>query len=255
MTVDRAQVSENFSRAASQYDTLAVHQNTWMLRGLEWAVQVFPEHGDILDVGCGTGLFAQEAKKVRPGWRVTGLDIASKMLAIAATRCAEVIEADAENLPFEAGRFDAVFSSLALQWVDDKQRAFDGIVRVLKPGGVVVIVTLGDKNLSELFSLAREVGLDLLTMESAEAYQAVADRAGFDIVQNEAVEHRVTYPSAREFLNSIRAIGAGNAQEEHDKQAARQKIGRLVETYDKHYKCSEGVFATWQPVYLSLKKR
>jgi malonyl-CoA O-methyltransferase len=255
MTVNRAQVAMNFSRAAGQYDQLAVHQNAWMLRGLEWAMQAFSTRVDILDIGCGTGSFAQAAKPTRPDWRVTGLDIAPGMLEIAATRCAETVEADAENLPFEDGKFDAVFSSLALQWADDKQRAFNEIARVLKPGAASVIVTLGDKNLHELFSLAAEVGLDVLPMASAELYMKVAKQAGFDVVKHESATQCVTYPSAREFLNSIRNIGAGNAQEEHDKQAARQKIGALVETYDKRYKCEEGVIATWQPVYLSLKKR
>lgn len=254
MSVDHKQVAENFSRAAERYDALATHQNQWMRQGLNWAMHAFPQRGEVLDIGCGTGSFADEAKKLRPDWRIVGLDIAPGMLAIAAQRCAEVVEADAENLPFKHGRFDGVFSSLALQWPDDKQRAWNEIARVLKPGAAAVIVTLGEENLKELAATGKEVDIEMLPMVSATEYAAIAAKAGFTVTHMESPAVRIDYPSAREFLNSMRDIGAGNAQKEHDKQAARQKVGRLVELYETRYASNEGVYATWQPVFLSLKK-
>lgn len=249
MTADLTQVSDNFSRAAERYDALAVHQNGWMRKGLQWALDAFPQKAEVLDIGCGTGLFAEEAKKLRD-WRITGLDIAPGMLAIAATRCAKVIEAGVESIPCKDATFDAVFSSLALQWVSDKGRAFREIARILKPGGAAVIVTLGSENLKELHSVAGKGSMELLAMEHAERYEGFAKTAGLTVTASESKSERITYASTREMLGAMRNIGAGNA----GTPPSRQQVNMLIAEYDRLYVVPEGVYATWQPVYLSLKK-
>ncbi len=98
----------------------------------------------VLDVGCGVGATAcYLAKKI--GCRVVGVDIRKAMVVQAKERGARegVADgvafgmADAQNLPFEDGIFDAVISESVILFVEDRQKALAEYVRVAKPGGYV----------------------------------------------------------------------------------------------------------------------
>jgi len=99
----------------------------------------------VLDIGVGTGLelplFGSEVK-------LTGIDLSAPMLEVARRRVARLaldqIESlqimDAMNLRFPEGSFDAVVAPYVLTVVPDPARMLDECLRVLKPGGELVIV-------------------------------------------------------------------------------------------------------------------
>jgi ubiquinone/menaquinone biosynthesis C-methylase UbiE len=110
----------------------------------------------VLDLGCGRGLLLVETARRLPSGRAVGLDLwnAADLSgnARAATEAnlrvegvearAELIDGDMRALPFESGSFDAVVSSLAVHNVYDpaeRAKALVEIVRVLKPGGRVLV--------------------------------------------------------------------------------------------------------------------
>lgn len=92
--------------------------------------------GRLLDVGCGTGRFAE--KFAQYGWTVTGVDISEDMLRIARNRGLDVIQADATALPFDADVFDAVTSTWTHTDIDDFSAMVREVSRVLKDGGPFV---------------------------------------------------------------------------------------------------------------------
>ena len=98
---------------------------------------------DVLDVACGTGNASIPA--ARAGARVTGLDFAPGLLAIARERAAdamveiEFIEGDAQALPFEDASFDRVVSTFGHMFAPDHRRAADEMKRVLRPDGVIAV--------------------------------------------------------------------------------------------------------------------
>ena len=96
----------------------------------------------VLDVACGTGVLAiAAAEQVGPDGEVVGLDINEGMLAVAGKK-SDVVEwrhGRAEALPFEEGHFDAVVSQFGLMFFEDKQKAVNEMVRVLKPGGQLAV--------------------------------------------------------------------------------------------------------------------
>lgn len=117
-----------------------------------------PWRGDeqVLDVGCGRGLFLIGAAKRLKTGKATGVDIwqsedLSGNSADATRRNAKaenvagrvkIETADARQLPFPAATFDVVVSSLALHNIPSAQEratALDEIARVLKPGGYLAI--------------------------------------------------------------------------------------------------------------------
>jgi SAM-dependent methyltransferase len=100
----------------------------------------------VLDVACGTGaLTLAAAAIVGPGGRVTGLDINPGMRAVAKgkSRTIDWREGQAENLPFDDASFDAVISQFGLMFFNDRPRALAEMMRVLKPGGRLVVAVCG----------------------------------------------------------------------------------------------------------------
>lgn len=98
----------------------------------------------LLDAGCGPGTITVGlAERVALG-RVVGFDIGEpeveQATALASERGisnATFQVADATDLPFTDGEFDAVFSSAMLEHVPEREKALDEMLRVLKPGGVI----------------------------------------------------------------------------------------------------------------------
>lgn len=99
----------------------------------------------VLDVACGTGNAARPA--ARGGARVTGLDLAARLLETGRARAQaegleiEWQEGDAENLPFEDGSFDRVLSTFGHMFAPRHQRTAREMARVCRPGGAIVTAT------------------------------------------------------------------------------------------------------------------
>lgn len=97
-----------------------------------------------LDVGCGIGKAAC-ARARQTGCQVVGIDLSPRMVEWSRRRArqehvldrAEFRVADAQRLPFEDGRFDAVITESVLSFVPDKPLALCEFIRVTKPGGYI----------------------------------------------------------------------------------------------------------------------
>ncbi len=114
----------------------------------------------VLDVGCGTGVLARGALSLVGGaGQVVGVDPNPGMLAVArrSSDRIEWVEAVAERLPFEAGRFDRIVSQFALMFFTDRAAAIQEMARVLRPDGTVAVATWAP--LDETPGYAAMVGL------------------------------------------------------------------------------------------------
>jgi len=137
-----SQVAAMFDTVAESYDRtndlLSFGQDRiWRKRVLK---VVKPESGQtILDLAAGTGsssvVFAKE------GVKVIASDFSEGMLAVGRKRHPELefVYADATKLPFKDASFDAVTISFGLRNVNEPKTALKEMLRVLKPGGKVVI--------------------------------------------------------------------------------------------------------------------
>lgn len=102
------------------------------------------ENGRLLEVGCGMG--TDLLQLARAGLDVTGVDLTESGIEMAKRRFnlyaekADLKVADAENLPFEDGTFDVVYSFGVLHHTPDTKRAIGETFRVLKEGGKAFIM-------------------------------------------------------------------------------------------------------------------
>ena len=113
----------------------------------------------ILDIGCGRGLLLIELAKKIPQGKATGVDLwlgnleyknSPQMVLDNASvegvsNRIEVITADALALPFNNNSFDMVTTSLMMHHLTDIYKALNEMVRVLKPGGTLVIADVNSK--------------------------------------------------------------------------------------------------------------
>lgn len=97
----------------------------------------------VLDAGCGTGNYS--IKLARLGCIVTGADISEKMLAVARNKAKDFehiisfINCNIDSLPFASEEFDAAVSVVALEFVENQQKALDELFRVVRRGGKIVV--------------------------------------------------------------------------------------------------------------------
>jgi SAM-dependent methyltransferase len=102
---------------------------------------------NLLDLGCGTGLYAVDL--ARQGLQVTGLDISSAMLEKARSKSRRLgldinfIQGDATSLPFDDQTFDSVLSVAAFEFIPQPEKFIREALRVVKNGGKVVIGVIG----------------------------------------------------------------------------------------------------------------
>ena len=89
----------------------------------------------VADLGCGSGVFTELLR--RRGYRSVGLDISPKLVEVGRGKYPglELIEGDAENLPFENASLDGVLLSGLVHHFPDPRRLASEVKRVLKSGG------------------------------------------------------------------------------------------------------------------------
>ena len=96
-----------------------------------------PNKGEkILDLGCSRGFYVRQMEKYTEG--VIGVDISENSLKEAVTP--KIKYGDITNLNFEANSFDKVYSLHTIEHIPDLKQFFSEIARVLKSGGIAIIV-------------------------------------------------------------------------------------------------------------------
>ena len=145
----------------------------------------------ILDLGCGNGWAARLLAGRAPRATAVGVDASREMIAraIACTPAGAPVtfrQALFEELPFEAGTFDRVFSMEALYYAVDLDRAVLEILRVLKPGGTADVVVDRYKERVDSEPWSRQVGLGMAWLGEAE-WAGLFARHGFESVESSRV--------------------------------------------------------------------
>ncbi|RYE88986.1 MAG: bifunctional demethylmenaquinone methyltransferase/2-methoxy-6-polyprenyl-1,4-benzoquinol methylase UbiE [Myxococcales bacterium] len=117
----------------------------------------------VLDLATGTGDVGLMMLDRHPGTTVVGLDPSVKMLDVARTKVAakgadrtmELLEGDAQQLPFADASFDGTVMAFGIRNVPDRPAALREMARVVKPGGRVAILELSEPRGGLLGPLAR----------------------------------------------------------------------------------------------------
>ncbi len=130
-------VRKIYDATAATYDReIASTERSFFGDGRAWACS--QARGRVLEIAMGTG---RNLPFYPADVEITGIEISPAMLAIARHRASdlnrqiELLNGDAQNLPFPDQHFDTVICTLALCSIPDERRAVAEVARVLRPGG------------------------------------------------------------------------------------------------------------------------
>ncbi|SFR25748.1 Methyltransferase domain-containing protein [Lentzea waywayandensis] len=140
--MDQARWQTYWDRKSATYDAeIGVLDRRVFGDSRQWACS--QASGEVLEVAVGTGL---NLPHYPSGATVTGLDLSEQMLGLARTRAADLgrevtlRQGTAHALPFDDGSFDTVVCTLGLCAIPDHETAVAEMVRVLRPGGRLILL-------------------------------------------------------------------------------------------------------------------
>ena len=167
----------------------------------------------VLDIGCGNGQTTREAARRSGTGRALGVDLSSRMLAVARERAAEqgianveFVQGDAQVHPFDPGAFDLAISRFGAMFFGDPVAAFTNIGRALRPDARLVLLVWQALDRNPWVADVREavaVGRDLPTpppgapgpfsLADPDRARSLLEAAGFAEVDCQSVEAPVSH--------------------------------------------------------------
>lgn len=255
----RRAVREAFDRAAASYDSEAGMQREVCRRLFKIARDRPPGAAmrRVLDAGCGTGHALAGLAALAPNAELFATDFAPAMLRRANSDfpSAQFICGDLEQLPVATETFDALWSSLSMQWCDPR-RVLAECARVLVPGGVAWIATLAPSTLHELRTAFRVIDNEehVLQFIQPEAWLAFTEAAGF-VVETSQREHiALRVPNLRALIRHLKGIGAHRVDARPRRPLGKAEWRRLEAAYEK-FRLSDGMLPATYDVLMVVLRR
>ena len=144
-----------FDRIATRYDAMNRVLSFGLDRGWRRRTVRALALGDrprVLDLATGTADLAIDIARMHPGAHVIGLDPSPRMLAVAGAKLArcrladrvELVRGDAQVLPCKSGEMDAATIAFGIRNVPDRSAALAEMARVVRRGGRIAVLELGE---------------------------------------------------------------------------------------------------------------
>jgi malonyl-CoA O-methyltransferase len=255
---DEIQIAQRFDKAAKTYDEVAVLQQRVGKSLLERLHGIRCQPRMILDLGCGTGYFANFLEKQYSNAKIIGLDKSTGMLKQAQIKGKERstkahwVCGCAENLPFNDHSFELVYSNLMLHWSNDFSKSLDEIRRILKPGGLLLFSMVGPDTLQELrhcwgtidgcahvhsFVDMHELGDRLLQTPFMDP---VMDVEYFTLLYSEGLD----------LMKELKKLGVQNLSEDRQRGlTSKGALKKLLQAYEGFRNSAGKLPATWEIIY------
>ena len=244
-----------FASELSQHEFLLSRVATEITERIEVILRDFPL---ALDLGAYDGVLGR-AVGALPS--VGAMIYAESAPALAALCPKPSVVCDEDMLPFRDKSLNLVVSGLSLHRVNDLPGALIQICHALHPDGLFIGAALGNRSLLELRHALIKAEAELeggasprvAPFADMREYGTLLQRAGFALPVTDSDLLTVTYPSPRDLMREIRAMGGGNVMAERRKEPrARGTLERAEEIYRMWYGTPEGrITASFEIVYLS----
>lgn len=254
--IDKNAARRAFNAAADDYDNFAVLQQEIAQRLLERLDYVVLTPRTVLDLGCGTGYALDDLTKRYRRARVLGLDFAEGMLTHARRRGhwlnrPRLICADMETLPLADDSIDLVVSNATLQWANGPDQVFGELMRILRPGGLLMFTTFGPDTLMELRAAwaTADSGAHVSPFLDMHDIGDALVRAGFADPVMDVERMQVTYPNMRALMRDLKHIGANNALVERPRGLTGRRRFAAVEAAYETRRQDGRLPASWEVVH------
>ncbi|HSG65021.1 MAG TPA: methyltransferase domain-containing protein [Gammaproteobacteria bacterium] len=170
----------------------------------------------VVDLGAATGAASLRLARRYPQAAVLAIDSSGAMTRVLGRKCRDLravvpLQADAHALPLREASVDLVFGNLLLPWTRP-DRVLAEIARVLEPGGLALLTSLGPDTLVELRRAWAEVddGIHVHGFVDMHDLGDLAVRAGLTEPVTDVDRLTVSYSSLPLLVGDLRATGSSN---------------------------------------------
>ncbi|MHA6510940.1 class I SAM-dependent methyltransferase [Tessaracoccus sp. Z1128] len=185
---------QHWDEGAERFDAMiAPMERRFLAESRAWVAE--RAKGDVLEVAVGTGL---SLPYYGPGTDLTAVELSEGMLRVARRRIERLglsvdsLIADGQDLPFGDGSFDAVVCTYSLCGFADHRRGVEEMVRVLRPGGSLLLADhVGSTNpaLRAVQWLLEAVTIPLQGEHWTRRPRLVVEAMGLQIVDSDRLHH------------------------------------------------------------------
>ncbi len=210
----KKQVAEMFNDISKRYDFInrflsAGIDIKWRKKALQQLIDVNPKI--MLDVATGTADVAIMASTILKPKKITGIDISDGMLEIGRkkvekadlTNSIELLNGDSETINFADNTFDAVTVAFGVRNFENLEKGLSEILRVLKPGGKLVVLEFskpklpGVKSMYNLYMKIVAPSVGKIVSKNSNAYSYL----------NNSINK---FPEGKNFTQILSSIGFNN---------------------------------------------
>lgn len=225
----KAALREQWDRSAPGWDRHTAHIRAWLRLPTDAMLHMagIEAGASVLDVAAGAGDQTLDiAQRVGPTGRVLATDLSPAILALAeknalaaGLRNVQTLVSDGEELTVETASFDAVVCRLGLMFFPDPLQGLHGMHRALRPGGGICTMVFSHPQRNPCLGILMSTALKHAGLPARDPFQpgglvslgkpGLADElfraAGFQSVASTALDAPFHLPSARHYLDFVRA--------------------------------------------------
>lgn len=205
-------IQRRANRSAAGYESHHYVQQAMAERMLQRLQYIKLQPQAILDVGCATGWLAPALQQRYPEAALYGVDFAVQRLNAAdAALPAELVAADMHALPLQDSSVDLIIANDSLAWVAELSMVLQDLLRVLRPGGLLMLTSFGPHSLSRVRELCQQQRcrfqpaalMDMHDLGDALLHAGWAD----PVMDSEWLQ--LHYDSTAQLVRDLRGLGAG----------------------------------------------
>lgn len=201
-------------------------------------------YGQVLEVGCGTGLLTRRiVGRFRPEmlWLNDLCPSAERYIPESPEVSVSFFAGDAETVDFPEG-LDLIMSSATVQWFDDLPAFFSKCADALKPGGLIAFSTFGSRNLMEI---AGTTGAGLEYYDMTGLMELLDER--FEVLAPDEDIIRLEFSTPMDVLRHLRETGVTGISRE---KWTRGRMMDFVHRYEEMYGDGKCVPLTYNPIWI-----
>ncbi|MDX2083145.1 MAG: methyltransferase domain-containing protein [Rickettsiales bacterium] len=248
---DKKIIATNFSRAAKDYNKMALVQAHSAQKLCALALPFIKNNSTILDLGCGNG-FVSKNLSSQKNLKIFESDLSLEMLK---QSCGDKkICCDFENLPFKNHSFDILISSFSLQWLNNFEKNFQQFSLKLKSNGILAFCLPTDQSLEQLKIASANSGCNFHfnSLPTINDLKSALKNCGLveKIFELEVIESE--FISGREALQSIKKIGANYSNKKNF--VSKTQLAQFDSFCLKNFiNVNKKIFVTWRVAFFVCK--
>ncbi len=258
MEIEKKLVAKNFSRGANTYNEYAKVQSH-IAQQLAEKLTKSTEKLNILEIGCGTGIFSKYILEKYPNSNFLFVDIADKMLDYfrkehIINENTKLLCCDAETYDFKR-KFDKIYSNAVFQWYHNLDNALQNYSKLLNKNGEILFTIYGEKTYQELRTIIVDIFNDnkyIQNFVSAAKLKNIMHR----YYQNVEIEEKMviqSFSSLKEYFLYVKYTGSNSASKDKN-ILSPAKYKKIEKQYNERYSDEKGLKVSNHILYVKATK-